>query len=206
LIGRLTGVIVAEEADGSFVLDAGGVGYEINAPLGTVGRARGLAPGADKLTFFIHTHVREDALSLFGFATSDDKATFRALIAVSNVGPKMALGLLSALPAEDLARAIADKDLARLVAVPGIGKKTAERLLLELAGKLAPPPKTKVLERTENGPRAAGPSPTELLMGALVRLGYRPGEAERAIAQLGPRVDREPLQNLVREALALLVR
>jgi Holliday junction DNA helicase RuvA len=90
--------------------------------------------------------------------------------------------------------------------VPGIGKKTAERLLLELAGKLAPPAKTKVPERVENGPRSAGPSPTELLTGALVRLGYRPGEAERAIAQLGPRIDHEPLQNLVREALALLVR
>jgi Holliday junction DNA helicase RuvA len=206
LIGRLSGIIVAEEADGTFVLDAGGVGYEVNAPLGAVGRARGLAPGAEKLHFFIHTHVREDALSLYGFATSEDKAAFRALISVSNVGPKIALGLLSAMTADELAHAVANKDLARLVAVSGVGKKTAERLLLELAGKLIPAAKAKSSGRAEASPAGPGPSPTELLTGALVRMGYRPSEADRAIAQLGPRVDSEPLQALVREALALLAR
>jgi Holliday junction DNA helicase RuvA len=206
LIGRLSGVVVDEEADGTFVLDAGGVGYEVSAPLGTLGRARALAPGAEKLTIFVHTHAREDALSLFGFATREDKTAFRALISVSNVGPKIALGLLSAMTADELATAIASKDLARLVAIPGIGKKTAERLLLELAGKLAPPAKPKASGRAETGPRAVGPSPTELLTGALVRLGYRPSEADRAIAQLGSRIDSEPLQLLVREALAVLAR
>lgn len=206
MIGRLSGVVVEEEADGTFVLDAGGVGYEVNAPLGAVGRARGLAAGAEKLTFFVHTHVREDALSLYGFATRDDKTAFRALISVSNVGPKIALGLLSAMTADEFAEAIARKDLARLVAVPGIGKKTAERLLLELAGKLAPPAKIKPSGRPEAASRSSGPSPTELLTGALVRLGYRPSEADRAIAQLGSRIDSEPLQLLVREALAVLAR
>jgi Holliday junction DNA helicase RuvA len=207
VIGRLTGVLVSEEADGTFVLDAGGVGYEVSAPLGTVGRARALATAADELTFFIHTHVREDALSLFGFATAEDKAAFRALIAVSNVGPKMALALLSAMTADELAHAVASKDLARLVAVPGIGKKTAERLLLELAGKLAPAPKTmKTPGRAEPPRPTSGPTPSELLASALVRLGYRPNEADRAIAQLGTRVDSEPVQTLVREALALLAR
>jgi Holliday junction DNA helicase RuvA len=206
LIGRLSGIVVAEEADGTFVLDAGGVGYEVNAPLGAVGRARALAAGAEKLSFFVHTHVREDALSLFGFATGEDKAAFRALIAVSNVGPKIALGLLSALTADELARVVANKDLARLVAVPGIGKKTAERLLLELAGKLIPSAKSKTSGHLETSGGSAGPSPTELLTGALVRMGYRPSEADRAIAQLGTRVDSEPLQALVREALAVLAR
>jgi Holliday junction DNA helicase RuvA len=206
VIGRLSGTIVAEEADGTFVLDAGGVGYEVNAPLGTVGRARALSAGAEKLSFFVHTHVREDALSLFGFATSEDKVAFRALIAVSNVGPKIALGLLSSMTADDLAHAVANKDLARLVAVPGIGKKTAERVLLELAGKLVPTTKAKSPGRPETPARAVGPSPTELLAGALVRMGYRPSEADRAIAQLGARIESEPLQSLVREALAVLAR
>jgi Holliday junction DNA helicase RuvA len=206
VIGQLSGVIVAEEADGTFVLNVGGVGYELIAPLGTIGKARALAPPSETLTFFVHTHVREDALSLFAFATADDKTVFRTLIAVSNVGPKMALGLLSALPADDLSRAVVDKDIARLVAVPGIGRKTAERLMLELADKLRPSVKTKSPSRAEAGVRGGGPSPTDLLTGALVRLGYRPSEADRVLAQLGRRVDTEPLQTLLREALAMLAR
>jgi Holliday junction DNA helicase RuvA len=109
------------------------------------------------------------------------------------------------MPADELARAVASKDLARLVAVPGIGKKTAERLLLELKDKLAPPPRRLAGERRE-GARAAGPSNAELLSGALTRLGYRSVEAERVITQLGARVEGEPLQTLVREALVLLAR
>jgi len=203
MIGRLTGVIAVEGPDDAFVLDVRGVGYELVGPLGTVGRARGYAPGED-LTFHIHTHVREDALSLFAFATPEDKVAFRTLISVSNVGPKMALALLSALTADDLARVVAEKDLARLVAVPGIGKKTAERLLLELKDKLAPP--LKKLPERRDGSRGPGPSNAELLSGALTRMGYRAAEAERVITQLGARVDAEPLQLLVREALALLAR
>jgi holliday junction DNA helicase RuvA len=207
VIGQLTGTVTSEEADGTFVLDVGGVGYEVVAPLGALGRAKAHVPPGEKLTLYVHTHVREDALLLFGFATPDDKAAFRTLISVSNVGPKMALALLSAMPAEDLARAVMGKDLTRLLAVPGIGRKTAERLLLELKDKLAPPPvKTKAEERRDLPPRASGPSNTELLAGALTRMGYRPSEADRAIAHLGGRIDAEPLQTLVREALAVLAR
>jgi Holliday junction DNA helicase RuvA len=204
VIGRLTGVVVAEGVDDSFVLDVGGVGYELVGPMGTVGRARG-GSASETLTFHVHTHVREDALLLFAFATPEDKSVFRTLISVSNVGPKMALAVLSAMPADELARAVSNKDLAKLVAVPGIGKKTAERLLLELKDKLAPVPRRAASERREAS-HGAGPTHAELLSGALTRLGYRPNEAERVIQQLGARIEAEPVQALVREALVLLAR
>jgi Holliday junction DNA helicase RuvA len=206
LIGRLTGTVAEEEADGTFVLDVDGVGYEVVAPLGALGRAKGRASASGELTFYVHTHVREDALSLFGFATPEDKAAFRTLISVSNVGPKMALTLLSAMTAEDLARVVGAKDLTKLVAIPGIGKKTAERLLLELKDKLEPPIRAPTGERRETAPHAPGPSNAELLASALTRMGYRPAEADRAILHLGTRVDSEPVQLLVREALAVLAR
>jgi Holliday junction DNA helicase RuvA len=187
------------------VLDVAGVGYEVLSPLGALGRARAHAAAGGELTFYVHTHVREDALSLFGFATPEDKAAFRTLISISNVGPKMALALLSGMTAEELARAVGSKDLTKLVAVPGIGKKTAERLLLELKDKLTPVTRPTG-ERREQASRAAGPSNAELLSSALTRMGYRPAEADRAIMHLGGRIDTEPVQILVREALAVLAR
>ncbi len=206
MIGQLTGTVASEEADGSFMLEVNGVGYELTAPLGTLGRARADRSPGDKLTLYVHTHVREDALSLFGFATPEDKAAFRTLIGISNVGPKMALALLSAMPAHELARAVTGKDLTKLVGVPGIGKKTAERLMLELKDKLATPARARAGERQEAAYRPGGPTNGELLASALTRLGYRASEADRAIAQLGVRVESEPVPALVREALALLAR
>jgi holliday junction DNA helicase RuvA len=206
MIGQLTGLVLADEADGTILLDVHGVGYELLAPIGTVARARGVRDSAssEPITLHVHTHAREDALLLYGFATANDKTAFRALISVSNVGPKIALALLSAMPAGELARAVSKKDVARLVAVPGIGKKTAERLALELKDKLV----ADARPETAVQPGAAAPSPStnELLMSALTRMGYRPNEAERAVAQLGGRVDTEPLQTLIREALVLLAR
>jgi holliday junction DNA helicase RuvA len=206
MIGQLTGLVLADEADGTILLDVNGVGYELLAPMGTVARARAGRDSAsgNPITLHVHTHVREDALLLYGFATAADKTAFRALISVSNVGPKIALALLSAMPAGELARAVSKKDVARLVAVPGIGKKTAERLALELKDKLVADarPETAV----PPGAPAPSPSTNELLMSALTRMGYRPNEAERAVAQLGGRVDTEPLQTLIREALVLLAR
>ena len=205
MIGRLTGTVAAEGADETFVLDVRGVGYELVGPLGTVGRARGHGSG-EELTFYVHTHVREDALQLFAFATPEDKVAFRTLISVSNVGPKMALALLSSMPADELARAVAGRDLGKLVAVPGIGKKTAERLLLELKDKLESDSEKASGRSARGASRDLGPTQAELLSGALTRMGYRALEAERVIAQLGPRVDTEPVQSLVREALVLLAR
>src|ERR1700720_88600 len=129
MIGRVTGEVVAQEPEGAIVVDVGGVGYELFAPLGAAGRAA--VDEGGRTTFYVHTHAREDALTLFGFATEADRGAFRTLIGVSNVGPKTALAVLGVLPADALANVIASKDLAKLTGIPGIGKKTAERLVLE---------------------------------------------------------------------------
>ncbi len=201
MIGRLTGKIVAQEDDGVLVVDVSGVGYELLAPLGTVGRSATDAEG--RTTFFVHTHAREDALMLFGFASALDRSAFRTLIGVSSIGPKTAIGILSALPANELARAISAKDVAKLTSIKGLGKKTADRLLLELRDKLpsisdGATPVTPAA--TRNG--ASG----DVLLSALTKLGYRAAEAERAIVALGSRVTEVPLAELVREALAVLAK
>jgi Holliday junction DNA helicase RuvA len=201
LIGRLTGRVVAQEGD-AIVVDVGGVGYEVLTPLGTVGRALTDAAGT---TFYVHTHVREEALQLFGFATEVDRTAFRTLIGVSNVGPKTAIAVLSALPAVELARAIQTKDVGKLTGISGVGKKTAERLVLELRDKIP-----ALTPSSAAGPSSAPPTnPTpsgasDLLMRALTNMGYRPSEAERAIDQL---VDlSRPLPDLIKEALSVLAK
>ena len=203
MIGRLTGVVVSQAGDGSIVIDVHGVGYELLVPLGTVGR---LPAAADaRVTLHVHTHAREDALMLFGFATEDDRSAFRTLIGVSGVGPKTALAVLSVLPAGDLARVIAMKSIGNLTEVPGIGKKTAERMVLELRDKLPMPAGQAKPVAKPAAAASDGPLPTkDLLAGALTRMGYRPAETDRAIAALGSRVDEAPLADLVREALAVL--
>lgn len=200
MIGRLSGKIVEDSAEGVVVIDVGGVGYEVTVPLGALGRASRDADGV--VTLYVHTHVREDMFALYGFPSRDDRTAFRALIGVSGVGPKIAVALLGGLTGDELATIIARGETARLVAVPGIGKKTAERLILELKGKLhasAAVP-TKTAAPSAPAPEAQG----ELLLGALTRMGFRPAEAERAVTALGARVKTEPLGDLVRDALALL--
>lgn len=202
MIGRLTGSVIAQEGD-AIVVDVGGVGYEVIVPIGTMGRAPADAAGAR--TFYVHTHVREDALQLFGFATEADRGAFRTLIGVSNIGPKTAIAVLSALPAAELAHAIQGKDVARLTAISGIGKKTAERLVLELRDKLP-----SVAPVAGSGPVSAPttiPIPSgagDMLMRALTNMGYRPSEAERAIEQLGPLA--KPIPELLKDALAVLAK
>jgi Holliday junction DNA helicase RuvA len=202
MIGRLTGVPL-EDDEGALVVDVGGVGYELLVPQGTVGRATRELDG--RATLHVHTHVREDQITLFGFASAAERLAFRTLIAIPNVGPKTALSVLSALPAVELARAIASKDVKRLTDVPGIGKKTAERLVLELRDKLpilSPEPVT--------APNAKGPArtstPRDALLSALVNMGYRAVEAERAVTSLEARLDAAPMAELVRDALVLLAR
>jgi Holliday junction DNA helicase RuvA len=199
VISRLTG-IVSEDAEGALVVDVNGVGYELNVPLGTVGRAK---HDGDRAVFFVHTHVREDALTLFGFASDTERLAFRTLIGIPNVGPKTALSVLSALPAAELARAIAAKDVKRLTDIPGIGKKTAERLVLELRDKLPITP-GEAPAPSKPSPRAGGTR--EALVSALVNMGYRAAEAERAAGMLESRVDEASLADLLREALVLLAK
>lgn len=204
MIGRLTGKVTQED-DGNVVIDVAGVGYEVVVPLGTIGRAQTDAEG--RSTLFVHTHVREDVLSLFGFATDGDRVAFRTLIGVSSVGPKTAIAVLSALPAQELGKAIARKELGKLTSISGIGKKTAERLLLELKDKL--PILEAAAPRGQGAPLAAAEAPpstssSDLLARALVNMGYRQVEADRAIEQLAGKVGEAPLPDLLKEALAIL--
>ena len=199
MIGRLVGIVVATN-EGTITVDVGGVGYEVHVPGGTVGRsASGPAADNPRVTLYVHTHVREDALDLFGFSSELERIVFKLLIAVPNVGPKTALGILSALPPPELASAVADRDLARLTSISGIGKKTAERLVLELKEKL---PRMAELRVAKTPDRASDDGAR--LLGALTNMGFRPAEAERAVATLGDRIGKEPLADLLKAALARL--
>lgn len=205
MIGRLVGQLVTDDVDGAIILDVQGVGYEVTVPLGAVGRARrsGGTSSSNNLCLFIHTHVREDALSLFGFASENERTVFRVLLGLPGVGPKMALSILSALPPEELTVAVQNKDLPRLTRIPGVGKKTAERLVLELKEKL---PKLGLTTdpKTKGPERPAGDR--ERLTFALTNMGYKPAEAEAAVKPLEPRLGAEPISDLLREALAFLAR
>jgi len=199
VIGRLTGRVLAEEPDGSLVIDVGGVGYEVRAPLGTLGRA---APGPDgRVELFTHLHVREDVMDLYGFASDVERRVFKLLIDVPNVGPKTALGVLSALPPVELAQAVAAKDVARLTRIDGVGKKTAERLVLELRERLQ---KVSDLAGVPRAPAATPTNDEARLVGALTNMGYRLPDAQRAVRALGDRVGKDALADLLRDALASL--
>ena len=195
MIARLTGK-VAEKGSDHAVLDVGGVGYLVH--LSTV-TAASLPPDGEAVTLRTFTNVRQDAIELFGFAGEDEEAVFRALIEVKGVGPRAAQNILSGIEPRELARAIADGDVARLTKAPGVGKKTAERLVVELREKLA------VLARAA-GPAKAGPDAgaLEQLRQALLNLGYKAPQAEGAVDALRDDADGRRLDDLLREALKLL--
>lgn len=197
MIGRLSGRVISEEPDGSVVLDVGGVGFEVRAPLGLLGRVSSTPDG--RVQLFTHLHVREDALEIYGFATDVERRVFKMLIDVPNVGPKTALGVLSALPPAELAQAVEAKDVARLTRIDGVGKKTAERLVLELKERLL-----KLGPWTAASAAAPAGGDEARLTGALVNMGYRPGDAQRAVRALGDRIGHEPLSDLLKEALRIL--
>lgn len=201
MLGWLRGRVLSEEPSG-LILDVNGVGYELTAPVGTLGRAT--RDERDNVELWVHTHVREDALDLFGFSSELERRVFRLLVSVPNVGPKTAIGVLGALPLDELSRAVAARDLGRLGKIPGIGKKTAERLVVELVEKLP------ALVPPEGASKAGGQAKlpqvgtAQLLLKALVNMGYRPAEAERAVQHLGKRVESDALSDLLRAALAFL--
>jgi Holliday junction DNA helicase RuvA len=217
VIGRLRGVIADRFSDGSCILDVGGVGYEVFVPLGSLGR---LPAAPEAVTLHVHTHVREDALVLYGFASPEDRTAFRTLLGVSSIGPKLALAILGAMDARQLASAIASQDPKRFKGIPGVGKKIVERLLLELRDALglaagaAPASLTGLAARTSGvgsgaggvGAGAVGPGgdPLGQLVSALVSMGFKPIEAERAVAAIGPSAEGKTMETLLREALAQL--
>ncbi len=198
MIGRLTGRPLNEDPSGSLLIDVGGVGYEVACPVGTMGRAK---KSGELVSVHVHTNVRQDALELFGFATETDRFVFRQLLNVPNVGPRTALGMMSALPTDELCAAVQAGDRVRLSKVPGIGKKTAERLVLELKDKLPSSSAPAAPGRSDDG---SGLGARDRLLGALTNMGYRPLEAERAVKALEPKLDAAPIGELLREALKLL--
>ena len=198
MIGRLRGTL-AEKQPPHLILDVNGLGYEVEVPMTTLYR---LPSVGEPLTLHTHLVVREDAQLLYGFAGKRERDFFRELIRLNGVGPKLALALMSSLEVDELVRCVQSQDTSALTKVPGVGKKTAERIVLELKDKLLAPPlsHSPAVRPTAGQVSAKG----ELLHGALTRMGFRPAEAERAVVALGARVEAEPLGELIREALAVL--
>ncbi|MBE7515863.1 MAG: Holliday junction branch migration protein RuvA [Chloracidobacterium sp.] len=200
MIAHLSGKIIEKTTD-AIVVDVAGVGYEVSVPLSTFYE---LGEAGSRVSLRIHTHVREDAIVLFGFSTASERDLFLRLISVQGVGPKLAITILSGVSAEDLAHAIRTDNFARLTSIPGVGKKTAERLVLELRDKLA--------EIGRDARPAAGISDTEGgkafddALSALVNLGYQRTAAEKALQQAVKGGTEISVQKLLRAALQLLAK
>jgi Holliday junction DNA helicase RuvA len=188
LIGRLSGKLAAKNPP-QVLVDVGGVAYEVDVPMSTF---YALPAIGEAVVLFTHLVVREDAQNLYGFATAEERSAFRQLIRISGVGARTALAVLSGLSVGDLAQSVALQDAGRLVKIPGIGKKTAERLLLELKGKLA-----------EAVGQAGAASQGSDVVHALVGLGYSEKEAAAAAKGLAPDL---PLAEAIRAALKTLAR
>lgn len=199
MIGRLTGTLL-ECHPGQVLLDVGGVGYTLQIPLSTF-YVLSHEPGPP-VSLLVHTHVRDDALQLFGFAAREEREVFEKLIAISGVGPRLALAILSGIDADELRRTIQQQDRARLQRIPGVGRKTAERVLLELRDKIV------VADAADGSvcvPTAGSQEPTSErrdAISALVNLGYSEDAAgtavDRARQQLGAEAT---LESLLRTAL-----
>jgi holliday junction DNA helicase RuvA len=175
MIGKLTGTLAAKNPP-EVLVDCGGVGYEVLVPMSTFYNLPALG---EKVALLTHLIVREDAHLLYGFATSDERAGFKQLVKISGVGPRTALSILSGMSVADIAQAVAKQDAARLTKIPGIGKKTAERLLLELKGKLG----DSILGAGAGGVSVANDNQSDILQ-ALVALGYSDRDAGLALKAL----------------------
>jgi len=194
MIAHLRGRLLAKHPNQA-VLEIGGVGYDVTITVPTFSALPGLG---SEVTMHIHTHVREDVLALYGFLQPEEKHLFEKLITVGGIGPKLGITILSGMPSEEMVRAIRGNDLARLTKIPGIGKKTAERLVLELrdklpveaAGDVAPVPTLTAVE--------------EDVMSALTNLGYPRAAAEKAVAKVAKNGQEHSFEVMFREALGAL--
>ncbi|MBO6555019.1 MAG: Holliday junction branch migration protein RuvA [Pseudomonadales bacterium] len=194
MIGRLMGSVI-ERTPGVLLLDVSGVGYEVEISLTTSAL---LSEVEGPVVIHTHLVVRDDAHLLYGFATLEEREMFRTLIRVNGVGPKMALGILSGLDAEAFARAVLNDDLKSLTALPGVGKKTAERLIIEMRDKV------EMLDASLKDTASVAPVDiNEDAESALIGLGYKPQEAARAIAQVEDPA--EDVETLIRQALKVLM-
>lgn len=192
MIGHLTGRLASKAPD-QILLDVAGVGYLVHIPLSTFYELPEIEKPA---SLWIHTHVREDALSLFGFLTERERSLFLLLLGVAGIGPKVALTVLSGIPPSELVAALRKQDVRRLVAVPGVGKKTAERMVLELSEKVA--------AFAEEAPPETAAVAAEDVISALVNLGYRRGDAERAVDAIARAGAPEEFGNYLKQALKKL--
>ncbi len=193
MIGSVRGNVVERRASGEVLVEVGGVGYRTHVPLGAL---PALDPGSEAF-LFTHLHVREDALVLFGFPTRDERDTFEVLIATNGVGPKLALAILSVHSPFALRRALVEDDLDALTLVSGVGKRTAQRLLVELKARLD-------LPEVEHGDPGAARSARGEVRAALLELGYAPDEVRDALAALPEDELDRPAGELLRDALRVL--
>ena len=186
MIGQIRGRLLQKKPN-QILVDVQGVGYEVFIPLTSFYE---LPDEGNEVVLKVHTHVREDALSLFGFCTQREKDLFLKLISISGIGPKLAVSILSGARVEELAQAIADGNLTRLTAIPGVGRKTAERLVLELKGQITP---FLLPEQARAAGQAAGADGMqEDILSALVNLGYPRAGAEKALSAVLRSADVEP--------------
>jgi Holliday junction DNA helicase RuvA len=192
MIGRISGIL-AHKAPGEITVDVGGVGYQIFIPLSVFYRLPELG---EKVSLYIHTHLREDALQLFGFLEPEEKQVFLLLNSVAGIGPKLAVTILSGIPADDLARALKEGDQARLISIPGVGKKLAERMVVELRDKAVAMPAQTV-------GAANGSQTMRDAVSALVNLGYRRADAERSVREITQKQEGS-LAEVLKEALRRL--
>lgn len=192
MIAALRGVLM-EKSPNQAIVETGGVGYEVTIPVTTFSALPG--PGTE-VRLRIHTHVREDAIALFGFASAEEKQVFEKLISVSGIGPKLAVTVLSGLAAPDLIRAIRNGEIERLVRIPGVGKKTAERMVLELKDKLMAPP---TVEGTPEQPALSDVDRD--VLSALLNLGCARPAAEAAVRKARAAKGGESFEPLFRQAL-----
>jgi Holliday junction DNA helicase RuvA len=204
MIARLRGMLAERHAD-HVVVDCAGVGYLVSVSLATLAE---LGPAGSEATLRIHTHVTDGAIQLFGFAGEDERRAFELLTSVQGVGPRIAIAVLSGLEVAELARAIGRGDVAALTRVRGVGRKTAERLTLELRDKLAVLGASQAAGegRTVSGGAgqigtAARPALLDEVRAALCNLGYKPAEAERAVAHLDGQAAGASVAGLLRQAL-----
>jgi holliday junction DNA helicase RuvA len=194
LRGRIT-----EKQPNRIVVDVNGVGYDVFVPLSTF---YGLGDPGSGVALRIHTHVREDALALYGFATPLEQDLFERLIGVSGIGPRLALAVLSGMEPAELMRAIERSDVARLTSIPGVGKKTSERIVLELKDRL-PPARTMAAAAGETPPDAAV---RDDVLSALLNLGYHRPLAEKAVASALKMAPDDSFERTLKQALRELAR
>lgn len=199
MIAMLTGTLLHRSPD-QIIVDVSGVGYGLLVPLSTFYQL----PEQGQISLHVHTHVKEDALQLFGFSSPAEKSLFTLLISVSGVGPKLAIAILSHIPVEDLALALSQGDIPRLTSIPGIGKKSAERLILELQDKVSSYACDATVSSSDRR-NTDMPDLRQDALSALVNLGYKEALAKRALKDINPQTGTS-LEDVLKQALQVLLK